>query len=329
MTKCIINQDNRRVLVTGANGFIGRSFCAEAMLRSLQVRGATRSACELPAGVESAVVGAIDRETDWSAALNGVDAVIHLAARVHVMKDVVADPLTEFLKINLYGTSNLAQQAASAGIKRLVYVSSVKVNGEQTTVNRPFVESDEPDPHDPYAVSKWRAEQDLQRIARETGLELVIVRPPLVYGPGVKGNFVRLLGAIDRGIPLPVAGANNARSMVYVGNLVDALITCATHPAAVGQTYLVCDGDDVSTAMLVDMIAQSLGRSNRAFNFSHAILRAVATVLGRTEQVDRLFGSLRVNDEKLRRDLAWSPPYTLEQGLRATAEWYRARRNIS
>ena len=318
-----------RFLITGANGFVGRPLCKELFNRGCQVRAAMRSHGQLSAPGETVTVGAIDRETDWSAALSGVDAVIHLAARVHVMKDEAADPLAEFIKVNLYGTSNLAQQAASAGVKRFVYVSSVKVNGEQTTVNRPFLETDEPDPQDPYAVSKWRAEQDLQRIARETGLEVVIVRPPLVYGPGVKGNFISLLAAIDRGIPLPLAGANYARSMVYVGNLVDALIACATYPAATGQTYLVSDGDDVSTAMLVDMIARSLGRNNRAFNFPHAILRAVATVLGRTEQVDRLFGSLRVNDEKLRRDLAWSPPYTLEQGLHATSEWYRARRNIS
>jgi nucleoside-diphosphate-sugar epimerase len=315
----------KKVLVTGAAGFVGRSLCKELFNCGYQVRAAMRSHGQLSAAGETVIVGAIDGQTDWSAALNGVDAVIHLAARVHVMKDEAADPLAEFLKVNLYGTSNLAQQAASAGVKRFVYVSSVKVNGERTTVNRPFLESDEPDPHDPYAISKLRAEQDLQRIARETGLEVVIVRPPLVYGPWVKGNFIRLLAAVDRGIPLPLAGANNVRSLVYVGNLVDALIACATHPAATGQTYLVSDGDDVSTAMLVDMIALSLGRSSRAFYFPPGLLHAVATLLGRAEQMDRLFGSLRVNDEKLRRDLAWSPPYTMEQGLRATADWYRSQ----
>jgi len=318
-----------RFLITGASGFVGRPLCEELFHRDYQVRAAMRSRGQLSAAGETVTVVAIDGETDWSAALSGVDAVMHLAARVHVMKDKAADPLTEFLKVNLYGTSNLAQQAAGAGVKRFVYVSSVKVNGEQTTVNRPFLESDEPDPQDPYGMSKWRAEQDLQRIAHETGLEVVIVRPPLVYGPGVKGNFISLLAAIDRGIPLPLAGANNVRSLVYVGNLVDALIACATHPAAAGQTYLVSDGEDVSTALLVDMIARSLGRNSRAFNFPPGILRTVATVLGRAEQMNRLFGSLRVNDKKLRRELDWSPPYTLEQGLRATSEWYRARRNIS
>ena len=318
-----------RILITGANGFVGRPLCAELAQRGYQVRAAMRSLGRLSATGERVAVGAIDGETDWSAALSGVDVVIHLAARVHVMQDRSADPLAEFLKVNLYGTSNLAQQAARAGVKRFVYVSSVKVNGEQTTVNRPFVESDAPDPQDPYGISKWRAEQDLQRIAKETGLEVVIVRPPLVYGPGVKGNFVRLLAAIDRGIPLPLAGANNLRSLVYAGNLVDALIACATHPNAAGQTYLVSDGDDVSTAMLVDMIARSLGRSSRAFHFPPGLLRAAATLLGRAEQMDRLFGTLRLNDEKMCKELSWTAPFTLEQGLQATSDWYCAQRDIS
>ena len=314
-----------RFLITGANGFIGKPLCAELLRQEQAVRAAVRSANSPVENIEVAAVGSIDDKTDWSDALRGVDVVIHLAARVHVMKDTAVDPLAEFLKVNLYGTSNLAQQAARTRVRRLVYVSSVKVNGEQTTETQPFVESDEPNPHDPYAISKWRAEQDLQRIAQETGLEVVIVRPPLVYGPGVKGNFINLLAAIERGIPLPLGGANNVRSLVYVGNLADALIACATHPAAAGQTYLVSDGDDVSTAMLVEKIAQALGRNSRAFYFPPALLRAMAAVLGRAEQVDRLFGSLHVNDEKISRELAWFPPYTLEQGLRATAEWYRSR----
>lgn len=320
---------NRKVLVTGAGGFVGRPLCKELFHRGYQVRAAMRTHGQLSAGGETVIVGAIDAETKWSDALRGVDTVIHLAARVHVMKDKAADPLTEFLKVNLYGTANLAQQAAGAGVKRLVFVSSIKVNGEQTTEARPFVESDEPDPQDPYAVSKLQAEQVLQRIAQDTGLEVVIVRPPLVYGPGVKGNFFRLLAAIDKGIPLPLAGARNLRSLVYAGNLVDALIACATHPAAAGQTYLVRDGEDISTAMLVEKIARALGRKNRAYYFPPGLMRAVATLLGRAEQVDRLFGSLRVNDQKIRGELGWVPPYSMEQGLLATAEWYRTRRNAS
>ncbi|MHB1236566.1 MAG: UDP-glucose 4-epimerase family protein [Gallionella sp.] len=339
----MIDRDNRRVLVTGGNGFVGRSLCEELLHRGYQVRAAVRALGRFPAGMESVAVGAIDGGTDWNKAMVGVDIVIHLAARVHVMKDTAADPLAEFLKVNLHGTANLAQQAVRAGVKRLVYVSSVKVNGESTSASDTlspgpspvsgggeqniFTESDNPNPQDPYGVSKWQAEQALRRIAQETGLEIVIVRPPLVYGPGVKGNFASLLAAINQGIPLPLAGAHNARSLVYVGNLADALVACATHPAAAGQTYLVSDGEDVSTANLVDMIARSLGRNSRSFYFPPGLLRAAASLLGRAGQMDRLFGSLRVSDKKIRGELGWSPPYTLEQGLRETTVWYCARQS--
>lgn len=317
---------DRKVLVTGAGGFVGRPLCEELLHGGYRVRAAVRTLGRFPEDMEAVAVGAIDGGTDWTAALRDAEVVIHLAARVHVMKDKAADPLAEFLKVNLHGTENLARQAAQAGVKRFVYVSSVKVNGESIAGTLSFTESDQADPQDPYGISKWRAEQALRRIAQETGLEVVIVRPPLVYGPGVKGNFIRLLAAIDRGIPLPLAGANNLRSLVYVGNLVDALIACATHPAAAGQTYLVSDGEDVSTAELVEKIAGALGRNSRSFYFPPGLLRAVAILLGRAEQMDRLLGSLRVNDEKLRRELGWSPPYTMEQGLRATADWYRDRK---
>lgn len=315
-----------RFLITGANGFVGRPLCAELFGRGHEVRAAVRSSKVTVDGAEVVAVGAVDGDTDWTDALQGVEAVIHLAARVHVMKDDAADPLAEFLRVNLQGMENLARQAARAGVKRLVYVSSIKVNGESAEGQREFSESDRPNPRDPYGISKWQAEQALQRIAQDTGLEVVIVRPPLVYGPGVKGNFISLMKAVDKGIPLPLAGANNARSLVYVGNLVDALIACATHPAAAGQTYLVRDGEDVSTAQLVDKIAEALGRSSRSFYFPPGLLRVAAAVLGRAEQADRLFGSLRVSDARLRSELAWIPPYTLEQGLRATADWCRQQR---
>ena len=313
-----------RLLVTGAGGFVGRPLCRELAHRGYRVRAAMRTRGQLSADGETVTVGDVDAATKWADALKGVDTVMHLAARVHVMKDRSADPLTEYLKVNLYGTSNLAQQAASAGVKRLVYVSTVKVNGEQTSEERPYIESDVPDPQDPYAVSKLQAEEVLHSISVETGLEVVIVRPPLVYGPGVKGNLFSLLAAIDKGVPLPLAGANGLRSMVYVGNLVDALVACAINPAAAGQTYLVSDGKDVSTAMLVEKLSHALGRNCRSFYLPPGLLRAAAIVLRRTEQVDRLFGSLRVNDQKLRTELGWAPPYTMEQGLKATADWYRS-----
>lgn len=314
----------KRFLITGANGFVGKPLCAELSKRGDAVTAAVRSPSSV-VDAGSVVVGAIDGHTDWSNALRDVDVVIHLAARVHVMKDDAADPLAEFLKVNLHGTENLARQAAQVGVKRLVYVSSIKVNGEGTTENQPYSESDQANPQDPYGISKWRAEQALQRIAQETGLEVVMVRPTLVYGAGVKGNFISLMAAIDKGIPLPLAGAKNLRSLLYVGNLVDALIACATHPDAAGKTYLLSDGEDVSTAMLVEKIAAALGRKSRSFYFPSGVLRAAAGVLGRSAQVDRLFGSLQVSNQKIRNELNWHPPFTVEQGLRATVDWYNRR----
>lgn len=313
-----------RFLVTGANGFVGKYLCAELLRQGQLVRAAVRSASSPIPDIEVVTINAIDGEINWANALRDVDVVIHLAARVHVMREAASDPLAEFLKVNLHGTANLAQQAVAAGVKRFVYVSSIKVNGEQAAEAQPFAESDNPNPQGPYALSKFQAEQALQRIAQETGLEVVIVRPPLVYGPGVKGNFISLLAAIDREVPLPLAGARNARSLIYIGNFVDALIMCATHhPAAAGKIYLVSDGEDISTAILVEKIAMALGRKSRSFYFPPTLLRTAAVLLGRAQQVDRLFGSLCVNGEKIRRELAWTPPYTMEQGLRATADWYR------
>ena len=330
----------KSILVSGASGFVGQALCAELLKRGHSVRAALRSPSGFNvASCETTKVSDIAENTSWIDALRDINTVIHLAARVHVMKDSSADPLAEFLKVNLHGTVNLVEQAARAGVKRLIYVSSVKVNGERTLSSNSalaggncgrgaFTESDRPNPQDPYAVSKWHAEQALQRIAQETGLEVVIVRPPLVYGPGVKGNFIRLLAAINRGIPLPLAGARNARSLIYVGNLVDALITCATHPAAAGQTYLVSDGHGVSTAELVKKIAHALGHPDRSFYLPPALLRAAAVLLGRADQVDRLFDSLCVNDSKIRGELSWLPPYSMEQGLRETANWFLGEQPI-
>ena len=315
-------------LVTGANGFVGKLLCVELLKRGQTVRAALRSPHQVPGGVESVTIGTIDGNTDWTETLRGVDVVIHLAARVHVMKDTAADPLAEFLKVNLHGTENLAEQAVKAGVKRLIYVSSIKVNGEQTQGQHSYTEQDIPTPQDPYGISKWEAEQSLQRIMQRTGLEVVIVRPPLVYGQGVKGNFINLLAAINKGIPLPLAAANNKRSLIYVGNLVDVLITCATHPSAAGQTYLVRDGEDISTAALVEKIVVALGCKSRSFYFPPNMLRLVAAVLGRSNQVARLLGSLRVSDTKIRSELGWTSSYTLEQGLQATVDWYRTERSI-
>jgi nucleoside-diphosphate-sugar epimerase len=313
---------NKRVLVTGASGFVGRALCAELLSSGFKVRMANRSplsmVCASEAGYEKNVIGQIDGATDWSAALAGVDLVIHLAARVHVMREQTADPLAEFRRVNTAGTEHLARAAAASGVKRLVYVSSIKVNGEETHSGQHYKEADLPAPVDPYGISKWEAEQALLRVATETGLEVVIVRPPLIYGAGVKGNFAQMLKVLAKGIPLPLASIKNLRSLVYIGNFVGALLTCATHPAAVGQTYLVSDGEDVSTPELLRQLGAAMGRPARLLPCPPGLLRLVGRILGKADQLDRLLGSLQVDSSKIRCELGWKPQFTLQEGLRLT-----------
>lgn len=311
------------LLVTGANGFVGRTLCAEAERRGHAVRGAVRSAAQTAGSMDMAVVGDIDGHTDWRAALHDIDVVIHLAARVHVMKESADDPLAEFRRVNVEGTENLARQAAEAGVKRLVYVSSIKVNGEETTDGHVYRETDPPAPQDPYGISKLEAEQALHRVAAETGLEVVIVRPPLVHGPGVKGNFAQMLRVLATGIPLPLASVRNRRSLIFLDNLVDALMLCATHPAAAGQTWLVSDGEDISTPELLHRLGAAMGHPARLFPCPPVLLRLAGRITGKSAQVERLLGSLQVVSARIRRELGWHPPVTLQQGLQRTAEWYR------
>ncbi|HEY5993168.1 MAG TPA: SDR family oxidoreductase [Gallionellaceae bacterium] len=315
------------MLVTGANGFVGKTLCDLLILRGYGLRKVMRKPESAEPGAEppgdTFFVQGIDSQTDWTQALSAVDVVIHLAARVHVMQERSADPLSEFRRVNVGGTEHLARSAAAAGVKRLVYVSSVKVNGEATEGGRSYTELDQPSPQDPYGISKHEAEQALHRVARETGLEVVIVRPPLVYGPEVKGNFIQMLRVLGMGIPLPLASIHNLRSLVYVGNLADALIACATHPAAAGQTYLVSDGEDISTPELLRALASAAGLPARLFPCPVSLLGVVARLAGKRAQADRLLGSLQVDSGKIRRELNWTPHSTLLQGLQATAEWYR------
>ncbi|MDO8412823.1 MAG: SDR family oxidoreductase [Gallionellaceae bacterium] len=310
-------------LITGASGFVGKSLCAELLRQGKSVRAAVRSTHSSMKNTEVVPVGSINGETSWTDVLHGVDIVVHLAARVHVMQDTVADPLLEFCKVNLHGTSNLARQAAHAGVKRFIYVSSIKVNGEETQNTKKYSETDIPAPQDAYAVSKWEAEQALHRIARETSLEIVILRPPLVYGPGVKGNFAHMLATVARSIPLPLASVHNQRSLLYVANLVSALITAATNPSAAGQTYLVSDGEDISTPELLRCLASAMAVPSHLIPFPLVLLRGAGRVLGKHIQLERLMGSLQIDSDKIRRDLNWIPPYSLQQGLQATAEWYQ------
>lgn len=314
-----------RVLVTGASGFIGQSVCSKLLRQGFLVRGALRKNNEFQNGIELNVVGEINGVTEWGNALAEVDIVIHLAARVHIINDVAVEPLAEFRQVNVLGTESLARQAVRAGVRRLVYVSSIKVNGEETEGALSYSERDVAVPRDPYGISKWEAEQVLHRVAKETGLEVVIVRPPLVYGSGVKGNFVQMLSVLSKGVPLPLSLVKNRRSLIYVENLADALILCATHPAADGQTYLLSDGDDVSTPDLLRQLGAAMGRPARLFPCHSVLLKLAGHLFGKSEQIERLLGSLRIDSGKIRRELNWHPPYTLQEGLRKTGESFVAR----
>lgn len=315
------------VLVTGGNGFVGRVLLAMLTHRGLDGRAAIRQRIdtgsdEIVSGVPTYRIGDIGPATDWSAALEGVDTVIHLAARVHVMKETAEEPLAKFRNVNTLGTIRLASIAAESGVRRFVYVSTIKVNGE-STADRPFHETDAPCPTDPYALSKWEAEQGLSDISMKTGLEVVVVRPPLVYGPGVGGNFRTLLGWVARGVPLPFGSVDNKRSLVGVENLVDLLITCAVHPSAAGQVFLASDEDALSTPELLRRVARALEKPVRVVPFPVSVLRGVAMLLGKQAQCERLCGSLTVDASKACTVLGWRPPFSVDEGLKRTADWYR------
>lgn len=314
-----------KVLVTGANGFVGTALCDALIRDGHNVLGTVRQSSDnllQRTNIKYLSLGEIDEFTDWSAALNGVEVVIHVAARAHVMQDSTLNSLAEFRKINSQGTEHLARSAAQSGVKRFVFISSIKVNGEETQGCKKFTEEDERSPRDSYSVSKSEAELALQLVAKETGLEVTIIRPPLVYGPNVKANFLNLLYWIDYGIPLPVKLIKNKRSLIFIGNLVDALITCATHPEAANKIYLVSDGEDVSTRQLICYIAGALNRQDRVFSFPVTLMHILAKLVGKLAEIDRLTQSLVVDNSKIQRELGWQPPYTMAQGLQATAEWY-------
>ncbi len=304
-----------RLLITGAAGFVGRAACQVAVSHGLAVKGALRQGGEIPNGVEPFVVGEINDATNWSSALHDVNTVVHLAARVHIRHDAAADPLIAFRTVNVKGTNNLARQAASAGVRRFVFVSSAKVNGEGTRPGRAFTEADAPDPRDAYGLSKLEAELGLNEIAMETGMEIVIIRPPVVYGPGVKANFAALMRAVQRGWPLPLGAVHNQRSLVALDNLVDFIVTCLSHPQAANQTFLVSDGHDLSTTELARGLARAAGMRARLVPVPVWALRAGAALLGKGDAVQRLCGNLQVDISKARNMLGWVPPISMDEGL--------------
>lgn len=305
-----------KVLLTGATGFVGNRVAERLSVDSgLEVTCAVRRSGSIP-GAREVPIGELGPDSDWLAAVSGQDIVIHTAARAHVMKDQAIDPLAEYRKVNVAGTLRLARQAVKAGVRRFVFVSSIKVNGEQTTEGVSFTAEQLPAPEDAYGISKLEAEQALQALAEETGMEVVIIRPPLVYGPGVKGNFATMIKLVHKGLPLPLGAVHNKRSLVALDNLVDLIITCIDHPGAANQAFLAGDGKDLSTTELLRGIGKAMGKPARLIAVPPGLLMFGASLMGKKDVAQRVLGSLQVDISKARNLLGWEPPLSVEEGLR-------------
>ena len=311
--------------ITGATGFLGAALLQQLALLQADLSGATayslsgitRHAPDKEiAGVRYVPLGDFNGKVDWPAALSGVDVVVHTAARVHMMADTAADPLAEFRRVNVEASLRLAREAAAVGMRRFVFISSVKVNGEATLAGRPFTEQDAVGPQDAYGISKMEAEQGLRQIAADTDMEVVIIRPPLVYGPGVRANFAALMRVVQRGWPLPLGAVQNQRSLVSLDNLADFIVTCMTHPQAANQTFLVSDGQDLSTPDLLRGMAKGARVPARLLPVPVWALQTGASLLGKGDAMQRLCGNLQVDISKARSLLGWVPPVSVEEGLR-------------
>jgi UDP-glucose 4-epimerase len=314
----------RKVLVTGANGFVGTALCGALSRQEIPFVAAVRTKTRN----DQHEMGGINTGTDWSKALLGADTVVHLAARVHVMNDRSHDPLAAFRTTNVDATLNLARQAVDSGAKRFVFVSSVKVNGEVTTDRAPFSNRDAPAPQDAYAISKFEAESGLTALAERTGLEVVIVRPPLVYGPGVRANFLRLMQLARSGLPLPFGAFENRRSMVALDNLTDLLVTCALHPAAAGETFMVSDDNDLTIPALLHMLSRAMGKPSFLLPIPASLISGCAKAFGKSAFASRLLDSLQVDISYTRSRLGWSPIIGVEEAVNRTAAHYLAKRQV-
>jgi nucleoside-diphosphate-sugar epimerase len=319
-----------KVLVTGANGFVGRAVCEHLRSAGIPSREAVRMALpsnppEDSASPERVVIGEISGSTDWGAALEGITHIVHLAGWAHALHASPAQIERGCWTVNVDGSTQLVRQAVAAGVRRFVFLSSVKAAAERSGA-LPLSETIQPVPEDAYGASKLAAEQGIKKLSRGTGMETVVLRPPLVYGPGVRANFLRLLRLVDRGIPVPLGAVRNRRSLVYLGNLVDAIETCIVSPAGAGQTFFVSDGEDVSTPELIRRLASALGRPARLLPVPTSLLKIGASLAGMRPELARLADSLVLDTAKICTVLGWKPPFTLDRGLRETVAWYRAGR---
>lgn len=313
----------KKALITGATGFIGHHLCHHLTSRGWAIRAVTRGASRAP-GIGEVVQASLETVADWDALVRGVDVVIHLAARVHRIVEDAADPLDAYRRVNVEATRQLAQAASRCGVARFVFLSTVKVCGEGG--HRPYRDGDPANPCDPYSLSKWEAEQALAAIAGQGGLQVVVLRPPLVYGPGVKANFLRLMRLVDRGIPMPLASVRNARSMIYVGNLTDAIAACAASSTMAGGTFLLADPQAPSTPQLIRSIAAHMGRPARLWPMPVNWLRWVGRRLARGTEVERLVSSLVVSPDKIQQSIGWQPLYGFDEAMTTTVQWYRQAR---
>ena len=312
-----------KILITGSTGFVGQKLCKKLISDNYLIREAVRSSSKKRFDKREIFnVGGIDKSTNWSASLKDIDCVIHCAARAHVMNENKLETLAIYRKVNVDGTRNLAEQCAKAGVKRLIFLSSIKVNGEKTEESFSFRHDDNPKPKDAYGISKWEAELALQQVSKKYGIEIVIIRSPLVYGPNVKGNFLKLINIAARRIPLPISRVNNIRSFVCIENLIDLISCCIKHPAAAGKIFLVSDNKDMSTPELIKKISKAMGKSQYFIPIPVFILQLLGAVIGKSSEIERLVSNLQVDCNNTFEVLGWRPPVNSDDAITETIKWY-------